>query len=158
MSPGSTRRRAGRNRQDGFADDAQTGPRVRIAVVTTDLPLLIKEKETDDSLMEFCLRCKKCAEVCPAKAIPFDEPKEIKGALRWQINQEKCFTYWTVAGTDCGRCVSVCPYSHLDNFFHNLVRRGLRHSSAFQFLALKMDYFFYGRRPGPKKPAGYLDV
>lgn len=135
----------------GLLMTPKLGPRVRLAVVTTDLPLVLDNSTEDESISEFCLRCKKCADVCPSKAISFERPQEIDGVIRWQINQEKCFTYWTVVGTDCGRCVSVCPYSHPDNFLHNLVRKGLSHSSAFQNLALKMDDFFYGRQPQPKK-------
>jgi len=134
------------------------GPRVRIAVITSDIPLLTDQRSDDPSIYEFCHRCKKCAEVCPSQAISFESPVEIEGVSRWQINQEKCFTYWTVCGTDCGRCVSVCPYSHADNLLHNMVRRGLQQSSFFQVLALKMDDFFYGRRPAPVKPAGYRDL
>jgi len=135
----------------GLLMTPKLGPRVRIAVVTTDLPLITSSAGEDLSVGEFCLRCKKCADVCPSKAISFEKPQEIDGVVRWQINQEKCFTYWTVVGTDCGRCVSVCPYSHPDTLLHNLVRKGLSRSSSFQNVALKMDDFFYGRKPQPKK-------
>ncbi len=134
----------------GLLMTPRLGPRVRIAVVTTNLPLIPDPPFEDFTVHTFCLRCKKCADVCPSRAISFDPPTEINGVKRWQISQEKCFTYWTVCGTDCGRCVSVCPYSHPDNFLHNLVRKGLRQSSQFQVLALKMDDFFYGRKPLPK--------
>ena len=134
----------------GLLMTPKLGPRVRIAVVTTDLSLDTEIYKEDESVHEFCMRCKKCAEVCPSKSISFTEPQEVDGSIRWQINQEACFTYWTVAGTDCGRCVSICPYAHANNLMHNMVRKGLRQSSAFQIAALKMDDFFYGRRPSPK--------
>jgi len=141
----------------GLLMTPRLGPRVRIAVITADIPLIEDEPVANPTVHEFCLRCKKCADVCPSRAISFEPPTKIDGIERWQINQEKCFTYWTVCGTDCGRCISVCPYSHPDNFLHNLVRKGLRQSSFFQILALKMDDFFYGRKPAPLKPEGYLD-
>ncbi|MCF8231503.1 MAG: 4Fe-4S dicluster domain-containing protein [Bacteroidales bacterium] len=95
---------------------------------------------------------------CPSNAISFDDPNEIEGITRWQINQEACFTLWKKIGTDCGRCVSVCPYSHPDNLLHNLVRKGLRQSAAFRKAALKMDDFLYGRKPAPKKEEEWMRV
>ena len=142
----------------GLLMTPKLGPRVRIAVITSNIPLIPDPPFKDSSVHEFCLRCKKCADVCPSRAISFDPPGEINGVKRWQINQEKCFTYWTVCGTDCGRCVSVCPYAHPDNILHNLIRRGLRQSTPFQILALKMDDFFYGRKPLPRVPQGYLNL
>ncbi len=140
----------------GLLMTPKLGPRVRISVVTTNLPLVVDEPLHDYSFIDFCVQCKKCADVCPSRAISFEDREVIGGALRWQINQESCFTYWTKAGTDCGRCISVCPYSHPDNAMHNLVRTGIRNSSAFRTLALKMDDLFYGRKPVPAKPPEYL--
>ncbi len=125
------------------------GPRIRIAVVTTSIPLIPDVRKENSSMIDFCTNCKKCAEVCPSNAIPFDGRKEINGVLRWQINQETCFTYWTKAGTDCGRCMSVCPYSHPNNNLHNIIRKGIKHSPLFRFFAVKMDNLFYGRKPKP---------
>ncbi len=126
------------------------GPRVRIAVVTTNLPLITDRPLHDYSFIDACAQCKKCAEVCPSCAISFNDREVISGSLRWQINQESCFTFWTIVGTDCGRCISVCPYSHPDNGLHNLVRFGMHNSGVFRNVALKMDDAFYGRKPAPK--------
>ena len=127
------------------------GPRVRIGVVTTDLPLLVEERGTDTAVIDFCTICKKCAENCPTKSIPFDERKEIDGALRWRINPESCFMYWNVIGTDCGICMTVCPYSHPDSLHHNLLRWGIQWSGAVRRGALWLDDLFYGRKPAPKE-------
>ncbi|TFH41411.1 MAG: 4Fe-4S dicluster domain-containing protein [Lysobacterales bacterium] len=134
----------------GLLMTPELGPRVRLAVVTTDLPLVPDERRKDASLLDFCRRCKKCAETCPSKAIAFDDRREIDGAWRWKINSEACFTYWCTIGTDCGRCMQVCPYSHPDNLAHNLIRTGVRRSATFRALALKMDDYFYGRKPSPQ--------
>ena len=91
----------------GLLITPELGPRVRLAVVTTDLPLLADERKYDKSVLDFCSRCKKCADNCPAKAIPIEERSVIAGAERWQINSEACFTYWCTVGTDCGRCMRV---------------------------------------------------
>lgn len=123
------------------------GPRVRIAVVTTDLPLNLDKPIHDFSMIDFCIKCKKCAENCPSQAISFTDREDIDGVLRWQINQEACFSLWTTLGTDCGRCISVCPFSHPDNFLHNAIRAGIRNSSIFRVGALKLDDVFYGKKP-----------
>lgn len=133
----------------GLLMTPELGPRVRIAVVTTDVPLLTDSRNRDESVLYFCAHCKKCADTCPSRAISFDDRQEIDGVSRWQISQEKCYTYWCEAGTDCGRCIKVCPYSHPDNFAHNLVRKSIRNSRLFAQLAVKLDDFFYGKKPPP---------
>jgi reductive dehalogenase len=134
----------------------ELGPRVRIAVVTTNAPMLVSKVKRDGSVEQFCKLCKKCADVCPAQAIPKGEKTKIDGVNRWQINQEKCFTYWSITGTDCGRCMSVCPYAHPNNLMHNMVRWGIKNSFIFQKLALYMDDFFYGRKPKIRKGPSWL--
>ena len=134
------------------------GPRVRISVVTTDIPLIIDDASYDYSMIDFCEKCKKCADACPSKAISFEHRNEINGVKRWQINQEACFTLWCQLGTDCGRCMSVCPYSHPDNLLHNIVRSGLKRSSLFRAAALKMDDAFYGRKPASSPLPDWLDI
>lgn len=126
------------------------GPRVRISVVTTDLPLLTDTPQPDDSVLDFCAHCKKCAEACPAQAIPTGDPQPVNGIPRWQIDSEACYTLWCKAGTDCGRCMSVCPYSHEHNWLHGLVRRGIRNNLLFSRLAVQADHLFYRRIPHPK--------
>ena len=131
----------------GLLITPRLGPRVRIGVVTTDMELIPDVRREDPAVTDFCYRCKKCAVNCPVQAIPHGPPARIKGVRRWQISQEDCYTFWTVTGTDCGRCVAVCPFSHPDNLFHRLVRRGIRHSLLINLLALPMDELFYGKKP-----------
>ncbi|UCF40331.1 MAG: 4Fe-4S dicluster domain-containing protein [Gemmatimonadota bacterium] len=125
------------------------GPRVRLAVVTTTLPLTPDGRRRDPSVTDFCLRCRKCAVACPSGAISFGDPADIAGVTRWQIDQEACFTLWCRLGTDCARCVRVCPYSHPNTLLHNLIRTGVRRSAPFRRLAIPLDDVFYGRRPAP---------
>ena len=133
----------------GLLMTPELGPRVRIAVVTTSMPLIPDDRKEDPSMIDFCNHCKKCAEVCPSRAISFDDRILIDGVLRWQIDQQACFTTWTKFGTDCARCMSVCPYSHPDTPLHNLVRYGIKYSPAFRRWAAKMDDLAYGRKPKP---------
>ncbi len=133
------------------------GPRVRIGVVTTDIPLVIDKASFEPSVLDFCSICKKCADACPAKAISWNDRELINEDLRWQINQEKCFKYWASCGTDCGRCLAVCPYSHPNNFLHNLVRKGLKNSYIFRRFALKIDDYLYGRKPKPRHTLDWIN-
>jgi len=59
------------------------GPRVRIAVVTTDLPLVARPPGDDISVIDFCTVCKKCAENCPSGSIPAGDRQSIDGTRRW---------------------------------------------------------------------------
>lgn len=134
------------------------GPRVRIGVVTTNITLIIDEPKPDFSVIDFCTICKKCAESCPSNAISFDDMEEIDGVKRWKINQEACFSFWCKLGTDCARCMSVCPYSHEDNLLHNIVRKGIKNNYVFRRIALKMDDVFYNRQPVSKEMPKNLDI
>ncbi len=138
----------------GLLMTPRLGPRVRLAVVTTDLPLVTDHRTIDSTTIDFCERCKKCAAVCPSAAISSERRTLVDGVKRWQIDSEACFTLWSEVGTDCARCVKVCPYSHPDNMLHNLVRLGVRHSSLVRELAVKMDDLLYGKHP---KPSDLLD-
>jgi len=142
----------------GLLMTPKLGPRVRISVVTTDLPLLVDERKPDYSVTDFCKMCKKCAVACPSKAISFEDKKDIDGVNRWQINSESCYTLWCTFGTDCGRCVAVCPYSHPDNLFHNIVRFGIRNSKIYRWFAVKMDDAIYGKKPPTADLPGWMKI
>lgn len=86
------------------------GPRVRLGVVTTDLPLHADEKASF-GVPEFCRLCNRCAQSCPGKAIPKGEQQLIDGEKRWKISDTACYQRWRMLGTDCGICVASCPFS-----------------------------------------------
>ena len=134
------------------------GPRVRISAVTTTLPLAPTGTKPDPTTIHFCHLCIKCAVNCPAAAIPDGPMQEIESTRRWQINSEKCYHFWTVSGTDCGRCMTVCPYSHRDNIFHRFIRWNIKNNLVFRHLALKLDYVFYGRKPPIRPLPGWADM
>ncbi|UCF26984.1 MAG: 4Fe-4S dicluster domain-containing protein, partial [Chloroflexota bacterium] len=142
----------------GLLMTPRQGPRVRLGVVTTTLELLADERIPDRPVIDFCTICKKCAENCPSKSIPFEPRQDIDGVLRWQINPESCFLYWNVIGTDCGICMAVCPYSHPDTLPHNILRWGIARSGFVRRGALWMDDLFYGKQPGPRQPPKWTQV
>lgn len=134
----------------GLLVTPRLGPRVRLGVVTTDLPLLPDGRTDDDSVLDFCRICKKCADCCPIHAISQGDREEIGGVLRWRINPDLCFRYWSAMGTDCGRCMAVCPYSRPDNLAHNAVRWVVRRSGSGRRAAAWLDNLLYGAVPEPK--------
>ena len=132
------------------------GPRVRLGVVTTDLPLIPDPAGYSAPVLDFCRVCKKCAENCPVRAIPTSGREEIDGALRWRIDQETCYRYWCVTGTDCARCMATCPYSYPATPMHNMVRWAARHSGAARRAVIWLDRLFYGAAPAPKPAPSWL--
>lgn len=96
--------------RNGILITKEYGSRLRLGVVTTDINLT-PDKRVDFGLQEFCRSCSRCVRTCPGKAIPSGDPFEINGIKRWQIKQENCYNMWRSIGTDCGICISSCPFS-----------------------------------------------
>lgn len=126
------------------------GPRARLGLVTTSLPLK-PDKIKILGIQDFCEKCQKCALNCPAQAIPLGDKKEENGVLKWILNREECYRYWRKAGTDCAMCMYVCPYSKPVNLFHNIIRTLAAKSSLAQSVSVWGDDFFYGKKPSRKK-------
>ncbi len=135
----------------GLLITPQFGPRVRLSVVTTDLPL-----QQDDPIafgvQDFCTFCKKCADNCPSGAIASGDKQTVKGVEKWQSDQEKCYRFWRQVGSDCSICIKVCPYSHPGSPLHQMVRWAIRRNHPIRRLALAGDDLFYGRRPKTRYP------
>jgi ferredoxin len=142
----------------GLLMTPRQGPRVRLGVVTTSLELTPDERVPSEAVMDFCTICKKCAENCPSKSIPFEARQEMDGVLRWRINSDSCFLYWNVIGTDCGICMTVCPYSHPDSAPHNMLRWGIARSGFVRRGALWMDDLFYGKKPAHREAPDWAQV
>jgi reductive dehalogenase len=122
------------------------GPRVRTAVVTTDLPL-IEDQPINFGVQHFCEICKKCAENCPSQSIERGEKREVRGVTKWQSKMEGCYKYWRSVGTDCSICLAVCPYSKPDTFYHRVLRFFIRRNALARSLAFFLDDLLYGKRP-----------
>jgi len=135
----------------GYLITKKLGPRVRLGVVTTNLPL-VPDKPVDIGVEDFCRICKKCSICCPSNSIPSEDQVEVNGTRRWKLNQETCFEYWGKIGTDCNVCMKVCPWSHTRTFPHNLIVELISRNSISRRLFTIMDDIFYGKKPKPKAP------
>lgn len=133
------------------------GPRVRIAVVTTNASLITDKYRADPNMTEFCRICKKCADCCPGNSIPNGEMQDIDGVKRWKIDSDTCYKFWCMSGTDCGRCMAVCPFSHSNKIFHNIVRFLISHLRLFVRFAYYADNLIYGHKPKPKKEPEWMN-
>lgn len=142
----------------GLLMTPRQGPRVRLGVVTTALELVPDARTSAAAVIDFCNVCRKCANVCPSRSIPFGDREEIDGALRWRIDPDTCFLHWNVIGTDCARCMAVCPYSHPNTLSHKLVRWAVDRSGFLRRAALWLDDFFYGRTPAAREAPDWVRV
>jgi ferredoxin len=111
MPPAAEAAGLGRIGRNGLLLTKREGCRVRLAAVTTNAPLIHDEPQPFP-LELVCENCNKCAELCPAGAIPSGPIKH-----RWReairsTDHEACFAVWKKLGTDCGVCISACPYSN----------------------------------------------
>ena len=134
------------------------GTRVRISVVTTDIELIPDTVPDNSHILDFCNICDKCSTNCPTSAIPSGERKVDSGMKRWKLNANACFSFWTINGTDCGRCIKVCPFSHPDNLLHNFIRRGIKNNWLFARIAKVLDDVFYGKKPKTHKIPDWIKI
>ena len=128
----------------------ELGTRVRIGCVTTDMPLVQKERIAF-GVQDFCSVCKKCQRNCPVKALPEGDKEEIRGTKYWVMHPNRCFRYWRNVGTDCGICNAVCPYSRPKGGIHSFVRFACKQSALSRRLFTKLDDIFYGEKPRSDK-------
>lgn len=138
--------------RNGLLITPKYGPRVRLGVVTTDLPL-VPDNPVNFGIAQFCMDCEKCVKTCPGKAIPAGPPKEINGELQWKTNAEECYRKWRALGTDCGICLAACPFS--DNIPEDLLKK-IKDCSATRKEALERHEEKHGIRPYIKEKPDWL--
>lgn len=149
--------------RNGLLITKDFGPRVRIGRIHTDLPL-VHDKPIRFGVREFCdTTCRRCAEACPPQAIAHEAPtadvptqSQMKGVVKWQVNPERCFKFWTNQGTECGICMRVCPYNKdISRWWKRLYYRFWQRlaASPLKRAALRLDVALgFGRR---MKPSAY---
>ncbi len=120
------------------------GPRLRFSKIFTNLPLAV-DPPRKRGVQEFCNICTKCAEACPANALPFGAPEvggknisAIQGVRKWTSDAEACFGFWAKLASDCAICMRVCPFNRdFSRWYHKLwLRLAL---SPLRRIALWMD-------------------
>ncbi len=131
--------------RNGLLITEKYGPRVRLAQVFTDLPLLPDEPYFF-GVEEFCRVCKKCAAHCPSRAITTGDkttagPRRSNnpGVLKWYINPEQCYKYWIANRMDCANCIRVCPFNQPPGRLHDAVRAVIKRAPRLHPLILWFD-------------------
>ena len=128
------------------------GPRVRLCKVFTDLPLAI-DRYRPFGVTEFCKTCEKCADNCPSRAIPHGPmttegppASNQHGVLKWYVNPELCYSFWSANRVDCASCIRSCPYNKPRNILHDVVPFVSRRTTAFnKFFVWLDDLMGYGK-------------
>jgi reductive dehalogenase len=129
------------------------GPRVRLSKVFTNLPL-VPDKRIEFGVQAFCDDCKRCAEECPGRAIPFGEPtiegltlSNNNGIYKWYINPERCLDFWGRNNGSCTNCIRVCSFNKLPSKIHDAVRFLVRQTPWLNPLLGRLDKLLgYGKR------------
>jgi len=104
------------------------GPRVRIAKVITDMPL-VPNSTIDFGVEEFCEACMLCADACPSESVakgPMTWEGESEsnnpGVHKWYTKPEGCYDF---NGFSCSNCKRVCPFNKPNNSWLHRVIRGM---------------------------------
>lgn len=138
--------------RNGFLVTARYGPRVRLATVTTKLPLA-PAKPVNLGVEAFCRRCLKCADCCPSRSIPAGKPEWLRGAQKWRIEGDDCLAFWGSAPErwgNCNVCIKVCPWNKPDTWWHAWVAAAVRRLPGLTKPLVLLDDLIYGRNPRPR--------
>lgn len=133
----------------GILITKEYGPRVRIAKVLTDMPLVADSPDLDfcKSVVRFCETCEKCASACPSGAIPFGSERlwtgptksNNPGVKKWFVDVERCYGFWILNGSECSNCIRSCPFNKRNGLLHRTVMWFTQHASWMNRFILRMD-------------------
>lgn len=139
----------------GFLMTKKYGLGLRLAAVTTDMPLS-HDRPLDIAAQSFCGTCKICAENCPVGAIPHGEKTEYNGVRKWKLDERKCYRYWHAVGTDCSLCMTTCPWTKPRNWLHRLMSSLAAVEGPQQSWMTKAEKIFYGKFKAAPRP-GFME-
>ena len=130
----------------------------------TDVPL-VPDRPVTFGVEEFCTICKKCANACPSKAISFDDKPTFAvqscasnpGIRKWYLKADKCVQFWGEIGTDCGHCITVCPYNKQDLWHHRVAKTGSYFPVTRKLAITLDDAFGYGKFYGTPENARFIE-
>jgi reductive dehalogenase len=128
------------------------GPRVRLATVVTDIPLKV-DHPVDLNIGHYCTLCKKCVTNCPSRAIAGNGRTEVKGVVKWKVNEVQCYRYWRKDPYNwqaCIRCLAVCPWNKPNTSFHRAVAGLVSKCPASHRAINFLDDVLYGKKPEQK--------
>jgi len=133
----------------GIIITKEYGPRVRLATVLTDLPLEV-DHPVDLKVGHYCELCNKCAASCPSHAIAAKGKIEVRGVVRWKLDDVKCYRYFRKDPMNwqaCVRCLAVCPWNKPSKPLHRAVAGVVsRHPGSHRLINF-IDDLVYGKRP-----------
>ncbi|MHA2405572.1 MAG: reductive dehalogenase [Candidatus Hermodarchaeia archaeon] len=141
----------------GLLINPEFGSNLRICKVLTNLPL-IPDKPKNIGALRFCRTCKRCAESCPSQSISYDDNPTWSGfsksnnigILKWYVNVETCYHFWTQNGNDCSNCIVSCPFTKNRHWSHRLARFFIKHLPFLNRLFVKLDKTLgYGKQRDP---------
>jgi reductive dehalogenase len=138
----------------GYLLHPRLGANLRLACVTTDLPLAL-DPPVDLGVQDFCARCLKCAVNCPSGAIPEGDRVVVRGVRKWQIDPVKCLLYWSHLGSACTICQAVCPWSKPPTLPHRVVAQIAFHVPPARRFLVWADDLVYGARFRPAPPPAW---
>ncbi|MCK4538178.1 MAG: reductive dehalogenase [Candidatus Krumholzibacteria bacterium] len=139
----------------GYIVSRKSGANLRLATVTTDMPLEFDDP-VDIGMQDFCDKCKKCAVTCPSGAIPLEKTL-VNGSWRWKLNPEACLQYWGHTGYTCGICQTVCPWTKPHNIFHRSVASAAVNLPWIRRALVKGDDVVYGAGFSPLPVPRWLE-
>ncbi|MFC1904885.1 reductive dehalogenase [Chloroflexota bacterium] len=130
----------------------------KAAAVLTDMPL-VPDKPIDFGLQDFCRLCRKCATMCPSKAISTGDKVMYNGYETWKLKEEQCasFIMLNKRGFWCNTCVKVCPWTQPDTWPHRLVRWSVMRSGLARVVAIQGDRLF-GHTKGNELEKWWFDL
>ena len=84
------------------------GAGVRLAAVTTDMPLVTTSSQPFGA-DEFCKSCQVCTNACPPGAIS-EQKQIVRGVERWYVNFDECIPAFAEL-SGCAICIAECPWT-----------------------------------------------
>jgi reductive dehalogenase len=136
----------GEQGRNGKLIHPEFGPSLRMCKVITDLPM-VRDRPVSFGAKTFCEICQKCAQHCPASAIPTGKPSwdgtglyNHPGVFTWHLDNEACVRYRAKSfATNCAVCLRACPFTKGAHWVHNLPRSAISRLPALNPLWLKLD-------------------
>ena len=114
--------------RNGLLITPRYGPRVQIAKIITDLPLIV-DQPIHFGVAEFCSICNQCVTLCPGEAISAasqtQEPLNIcnnPGVEKWPVDAEKCLGASPSDSAICSTCIQICPFNKPESWLHDATR------------------------------------